>query len=234
MTDRNELAPIEEDQKAGSALDQAGQAWFRLGRIFSRHPLKDQLQRHTGQAIELSRILVTEAVATGSAEPDQEVTVGVVAERLGIDPSTASRLVAETIGAGYLARLPSQMDNRRLRLELTDAGRKLVANALHAWSSSRSSFLKDITSIKDQRCSKDDRSDRSPSLASVSGASDLLQHVVCWVLDGNSKSCRCSQSSTCPCQEPGATEQHGDQLHRWSLKTRAGPRLLALPVAGGR
>lgn len=129
MTDRNELAPIEEDQKAGSALDQAGQALFRLGRIFSRHPLKDQLQRHTGQAIELSRILVTEAVATGSAEPDQEVTVGVVAERLGIDPSTASRLVAETIEAGYLARLPSQMDNRRLRLELTDAGRKLVANA---------------------------------------------------------------------------------------------------------
>ncbi len=37
--------------------------------------------------------------------------------------------MAETIGAGYLARLPSQIDNRRLRLELTDAGRKLVANA---------------------------------------------------------------------------------------------------------
>ena len=109
-----------------------------------------------------------------------------------------------------------------------------LCSALHAWSSSRFSFLKDITSIKDQRCSKDDRSDRSPSLASVSGASELLQHVVCWVLDGNSKSCRCSQSSTCPCQEPGAAEQHGDQLHRWSLKTHAGPRLLALPVAGGR
>ncbi len=129
MTDRNELPPIEEDQKAGSALDQAGQALFRLGRIFSRYPMKDQLQRRTGQAIELSRILVTEAVETGSAEPDQEVTVGIVAERLGIDPSTASRLVAETIGAGYLARLPSQMDSRRLRLEMTDAGRKLVANA---------------------------------------------------------------------------------------------------------
>jgi DNA-binding MarR family transcriptional regulator len=129
MNAGNELPPIEEDQKAGSALDQAGQALFRLGRIFSRHPMKDQLQKHTGQAIELSRILVTEAVATGPAEPDQEVTVGVVAERLGIDPSTASRLVAETVGAGYLARLPSQVDSRRLRLELTDAGRKLVANA---------------------------------------------------------------------------------------------------------
>jgi DNA-binding MarR family transcriptional regulator len=38
-------------------------------------------------------------------------------------------LVAETIAAGYLTRLPSQMDNRRLRLELTDAGGKLVAHA---------------------------------------------------------------------------------------------------------
>ena len=129
MTNGNELPPIEEDQKVESALDQAGQALFRLGRIFSRYPMKDQLQKHTGQAIELSRILVTEAVATGSGESDQEITVSVVAGRLGIDPSTASRLVAETIGAGYLARLPSQIDNRRLRLELTDAGRKLVANA---------------------------------------------------------------------------------------------------------
>ena len=52
-----------------------------------------------------------------------------VAEQLGIDPSTASRLVAETIGAGYLARLPSSRDKRRLCLELTDTGRTLVAHA---------------------------------------------------------------------------------------------------------
>lgn len=70
-----------------------------------------------------------EAVATGSVGPDQEVTVGVVAERLGIDPSAASHLVAETIGEGYLARLPSPTDRRRLRLELTDARRTLVAYA---------------------------------------------------------------------------------------------------------
>lgn len=129
MNDGNEFAPIEEDQSKKSALDQAGQALFRLGRVFSRHPMKDQLQKRTGQAIELSHILVAEAVATGPMVPDQEVTVGTVAERLGIDPSTASRLVAETVGAGYLARLPSQMDSRRLRLELTDAGHKLVAHA---------------------------------------------------------------------------------------------------------
>ncbi len=100
MTDGNEPPRIEEQQRVESALDQAGQALFRLGRIFSRYPMKDQLQRQTGQGIELSRILVAEAVAIGSTEAKQEVTVGVVAERLRIDPSTASRLVAETIRAG--------------------------------------------------------------------------------------------------------------------------------------
>jgi len=129
MHDGNERSPSEEEQPAESALDQAGQALFHMGRLFSRHSMKDLLQKHTGQVVELSRILVTEAVATGPVKPDQEVTVGVVAERLGIDPSTASRLVAETVGAGYLARLPSHTDSRRLRLELTDAGHKLVANA---------------------------------------------------------------------------------------------------------
>ena len=44
MDDGNELVPIEEDRKAGSALNQAGHALFRLGRIFSRHTMKDQSQ----------------------------------------------------------------------------------------------------------------------------------------------------------------------------------------------
>ena len=129
MQDENELSPDEEAQQAELVLNQAGQALFRMGRLFSRLPMKDLLQKRTGQAIELSRILVTEAVAAGPVEPGQEITVGVVAERLGIDPSTASRLVAETVGAGYLTRLPSHTDSRRLCLELTDAGRTLVANA---------------------------------------------------------------------------------------------------------
>lgn len=114
---------------------QAGNALFRLVRMFSRYPMRDQLLAYTGKAIELSRILVTEAVATVATvttEPStskQEVTVGVVAERLNIDPSTASRFVAETISAGYLVRLPSQTDNRKIRLELTEAGRELVVNS---------------------------------------------------------------------------------------------------------
>lgn len=116
-------------QDRSSVLDAAGQALFRLGRFFSKHPMRDQLMQRTGKAVEVSRILVAEAVAAGPEEPSQEITVGVVASRLGIDPSTASRLVMETINAGYLSRATSQADSRRLRLELTDTGRELVAQA---------------------------------------------------------------------------------------------------------
>jgi DNA-binding MarR family transcriptional regulator len=120
-----------EDQDLSSVLDSAGQALFRLGRFFSKHPMREQLMQQTGKMVEVSRIVVAEAVATGPEEPGQEVTVGLVASRLGIDPSTASRLVMETINAGYLSRATSQADSRRLRLELTDAGRELVEEAHH-------------------------------------------------------------------------------------------------------
>jgi DNA-binding MarR family transcriptional regulator len=118
-----------EDPDLSSALNAAGQALFRLGRFFSKHPMREQLMQRTGKTVEVSRIVVAEAVAAGLEEPGQEMTVGVVAKLLDIDPSTASRLVMETINAGYLSRAPSQSDSRRLRLELTDAGRELVEEA---------------------------------------------------------------------------------------------------------
>jgi DNA-binding MarR family transcriptional regulator len=134
MSQSDAIQPREDatgQQDAPSPLNQAGQTLFRLGRIFSKQPMREQLMGSTKNAVELSRILVSEAVAAGPEEPDQEITVGVVAERLAIDPSTASRLVAETMNAGYLSRVASQTDSRRIRLELTEAGRELVASAHH-------------------------------------------------------------------------------------------------------
>jgi DNA-binding MarR family transcriptional regulator len=60
------------------------------------------------------------------------VTVGLVADRLGLDPSRASRMVSATIQAGYLSRVASQTDGRRINLELTEAGKALAAEA-HAF-----------------------------------------------------------------------------------------------------
>lgn len=51
-----------------------------------------------------------------------EVTVGLIAERLGLDPSRASRLVAEVVERGLARRVASQADARRICLELSESG----------------------------------------------------------------------------------------------------------------
>lgn len=111
-----------------AALDDAARALFRLGRLFGRRA-PDRFSDAAERGVELSRVLVAQAVEPDPAERDREVTVSVVAERLAIDPSTASRLVAEAIRDGYLARAPSPVDARRVRLELTEAGRALNEDA---------------------------------------------------------------------------------------------------------
>jgi len=79
------------------------------------------------------------------AGKQEEVTVGLIAERLGIDPSRASRLSAEVVERGYARRVASQADARRICLELTDKGETFVkavrrnkwevfAGALGQWS----------------------------------------------------------------------------------------------------
>jgi DNA-binding MarR family transcriptional regulator len=55
-----------------------------------------------------------------------EVTVGLVAERLAIDPSRASRVTSDLVERGYLRRVASQQDARRICLELTDRGADFV------------------------------------------------------------------------------------------------------------
>jgi DNA-binding MarR family transcriptional regulator len=60
------------------------------------------------------------------ADPGQETMVSTIAQRLGIDPSRASRLVGTLIGKGLLRRAVSQQDARRTLVELTDSGLDLI------------------------------------------------------------------------------------------------------------
>jgi DNA-binding MarR family transcriptional regulator len=126
--------PASAADDAHAALDAASQALFRLGRLFGRQPLADVLGGRAGRPVELSRVLVVQTVAdASSAAPgnagQDEVTVGVVADRLGIDPSTASRLVAEAVRDGYLIRSTSAVDGRRACLKLTETGRALALDS---------------------------------------------------------------------------------------------------------
>src|SRR5690349_2374792 len=118
----NAQSPDLADAAAETTPDHAGSALFRLGRLFARRAAHHAPAERTGRPVELSRILVAEAVAAGPATPDGDITVGLIADRLAVEPSTASRLVADAIRDGYLTRTPSPGDARRLRLALTTTG----------------------------------------------------------------------------------------------------------------
>jgi DNA-binding MarR family transcriptional regulator len=87
---------------------------------------------HEGRMVEGSTLLVSLAVeersvVDGRAEAGvAEVGVVEVADSLGVTQSTASRLVSRAVDAGMVARGPSASDPRRVALDLTDDGRRLV------------------------------------------------------------------------------------------------------------
>ena len=69
--------------------------------------------------------------AVGEApEHGGEVTVSLVAERLGLDVSRASRLVAAAVDEGLVHRRSSRRDARRAHLELTEQGRQMWADVV--------------------------------------------------------------------------------------------------------
>jgi DNA-binding MarR family transcriptional regulator len=104
-------------------------AMITIRRRQTRRSLGSQAAREAGKPVDLNLLAVVDAVEEGQDQPNQEVTVGVVAERLGIDPSRASRVVAAAVDAAYVRRVASQGDGRRICLELTDVGRQVVEDA---------------------------------------------------------------------------------------------------------
>ncbi|GAB3678942.1 MarR family transcriptional regulator [Actinocorallia lasiicapitis] len=111
-------------------LEQIGLALFHLRRVWARPDLMRKVREQTAgsRPLQLSNLMVVSAV-TRLGEGGGEVTVGAVAERLEIDPSTASRLVGHAIDAGYVSRRPSAADARRANLQLTDAGKRVMESA---------------------------------------------------------------------------------------------------------
>ncbi|SNR95731.1 MarR family winged helix-turn-helix transcriptional regulator [Actinomadura mexicana] len=120
---------------ADGALTEIATALFHLRRVWAKPDLVKRVRAQTsaatdGRPLQLSNLMVVNAVAalTACERPDAcscEVTVGAVAERLEIDPSTASRLVGHAIDAGLVSRRPSPVDARRANLGLTEPGRRV-------------------------------------------------------------------------------------------------------------
>ncbi|WP_433226458.1 MarR family winged helix-turn-helix transcriptional regulator [Microtetraspora malaysiensis] len=102
MTSKRNPAPTDPD----SPLDEIGPALARL-------------RRRTGRGRgDLTRNIVLNVVADGAGR----ITVGGVAEEMGVAQPVASRAIAACIADGLVRRTASQQDGRSSLLELTDAG----------------------------------------------------------------------------------------------------------------
>ncbi len=107
-------------------IDAKLQAWRRQA---AKRELGQKALKVLGAGIDLAQLDVLVAIDAPANEFGQttgETMVNTIAERLAIDPSRASRLVAEMVEAGYAVRIASQADARRTLVELTDAGRAIV------------------------------------------------------------------------------------------------------------
>jgi len=108
------------------ALDSVERSMVRLRRGMSRQRLGKAAIRDHNLPVDVRVLHVVDVVDEGPDRPGEEMSVGVVAARLGVDASRGSRIVAEAVKSGYVRRVASQEDGRRIHLELTDAGRAVV------------------------------------------------------------------------------------------------------------
>lgn len=101
----------------------------KIRRSIMRREFGRQVLALIDPSLETAHLDVISAISHNPAwqdEPREEVTVGLIAERLGIDPSRASRVVADVVERGYAVRVASQSDARRICLELSDKGSRFI------------------------------------------------------------------------------------------------------------
>lgn len=104
-------------------------AMTRIRRRQGRQSLARSALSALGPEVSLNTLAVVDAVAESAGSADAPVTVGTVSDRLAVDPSRGSRVVAEAVRSGFLRRVASQEDGRRSCLELTDRGHQAVTSA---------------------------------------------------------------------------------------------------------
>lgn len=100
-----------------------------LRRSMMRRGLGRRAVEGLGIQVEPALIEVIDIVTEAETDARDGVAIGTVAARLGVDPSQASRLVAEAVKAGYVERLASPADGRRSVLRPTAEGEALAAAA---------------------------------------------------------------------------------------------------------
>jgi DNA-binding MarR family transcriptional regulator len=114
--------PAEPDREN---VPRIGRSMARMRLMTGRRLIGRLALQSAAPGLELSHLDVLDAVRR--AQPAGEVTVGMIAEMLRIDPSRASRVVADMVGRNVLRREASQADARRIVVVMTEVGQDLLA-----------------------------------------------------------------------------------------------------------
>lgn len=122
---------------ASPSLAGLDRALLEVRRLVNRPGYRRRLLGPLGRRVELSTVRVLQAVDQALAPP----SIGAIAATLGIDPSTASRLVDLRVTEGLITRSPDPEDRRRIVLGMTPAGRALLGEL----ATSRITMLTEVT-----------------------------------------------------------------------------------------
>jgi len=114
------LSPI-----AAEAVASIDAVMHKVRRSIQRRDFGRLVMAQLDPSLDVSHLDAISAIAH-KGDDVAEVTVGLVAERLAIDPSRASRVTSDLVERGYLRRVASQQDARRICLELTGKGANFV------------------------------------------------------------------------------------------------------------
>ncbi len=120
---------------AAEALLQIDAENFAFMRRVKKGDIPHSLMEEMGAGIEPMQFLSLAAIIrieTGRGRPAEEPTVGLLAEEMQVDASRASRIAADLVERGLVARAASQEDGRRSVLVPTAEGRALLEAFLRA------------------------------------------------------------------------------------------------------
>jgi len=96
------------------------------------------LSRHYDAALTPTALKITQYSLLTHLVHLGEVNPGVLAERMGLDPSTLTRNLRPMLTAGWIVQQAGR-DARCRRVALTDAGREKQAEAARLWKSAQQS-----------------------------------------------------------------------------------------------
>jgi DNA-binding MarR family transcriptional regulator len=116
-------------EAAAEAVAAIDAVMSKVRRSIQRRDFGRLLLARIDPTLEVSHLDAIIAIAHNPVVSDNsqdEVTVGIIAERLGIDPSRASRISADIVERGYAFRVASQLDARRICLKFTAKGERFV------------------------------------------------------------------------------------------------------------